>query len=144
MIAIDASLNPSSLLPHVDRLFGLSAIKIRSLDCAWDPNQGPPVYTVEGRYTSRGWTEWTIPLPSARMYPHPPDPRLDDSRRFPGIQRSRDLFDETMGAGPAGLPARDRGRLSPACVTRSGLSDDGSISNHLYIHGFLIKPRLAD
>lgn len=25
----------------------------------WDPADGTPVYTVGGKYTSRGWTEWT-------------------------------------------------------------------------------------
>ena len=39
-------------------MFELSAEKIRSLDRAW-PSSGAPVFTVEGRYTARGWTEWT-------------------------------------------------------------------------------------
>jgi rhamnogalacturonyl hydrolase YesR len=40
-------------------LFDLSASKIRSLEKSWEPSQGSPVCTVDGRYTSRGWTEWT-------------------------------------------------------------------------------------
>jgi len=40
-------------------MFDLSAAKIRSLDRSWEPAQGSPVFTVDGRYTSRGWTEWT-------------------------------------------------------------------------------------
>ena len=59
MIQIDATLEPRSLLPRIDRLFTLSALKIRLLERTWDPEQGTPVYTVEGRYTTRGWTEWT-------------------------------------------------------------------------------------
>jgi unsaturated chondroitin disaccharide hydrolase len=37
----------------------LAARKIRDLDQSWDAAQGTPVFTVKGRYTSRGWTEWT-------------------------------------------------------------------------------------
>ena len=33
--------------------------KIRAIDAAHDPARGAPVFTVEGIYTSRGWTEWT-------------------------------------------------------------------------------------
>ena len=59
MIRIDATLTPASLLPAVDRVFELSAKKIALIDRHWDPQQGTPVFTVAGRYTSRGWTEWT-------------------------------------------------------------------------------------
>lgn len=59
MITVDASVTPSTLQPRLERLFDLSAAKIRLLEKAWDPSQGTPVYTVKGRYTSRGWTEWT-------------------------------------------------------------------------------------
>lgn len=47
------------LKPRVQRLWELSAAKIRSLEKAWRPETGSPVFTVEGVYTSRGWTEWT-------------------------------------------------------------------------------------
>jgi unsaturated chondroitin disaccharide hydrolase len=59
MIQIDTTLTASSLKPHLDRLFELSAQKIRKLQERWKPSSGAPVFTVEGRYTSRGWTEWT-------------------------------------------------------------------------------------
>ncbi|MCP6768746.1 glycosyl hydrolase, partial [Klebsiella pneumoniae] len=39
--------------------FELAGQKIRAIDAAWDPANGTPVFTVKGRYTSRGWTEWT-------------------------------------------------------------------------------------
>ena len=54
-----ADLTPALLLPKLHRLFDLSAVKILSLAQTWDPSQGSPVCTVNGRYTSRGWTEWT-------------------------------------------------------------------------------------
>jgi hypothetical protein len=59
MLNIDSSLNPKKLLPAVERLFSLSAEKIRSLQKSWKPADGTPVFTVKGNYTSRGWTEWT-------------------------------------------------------------------------------------
>ncbi|ACB76164.1 glycoside hydrolase family 88 protein [Opitutus terrae] len=59
MIRSDLSLSPSALDRDLDRLFALSATKIELLQRSWDPRQGTPVFTVEGRYTSRGWTEWT-------------------------------------------------------------------------------------
>ncbi len=56
---IDASLTPQSLRKKTERVFELAGQKIRDLDASWDPAQGTPVFTVKGRYTSRGWTEWT-------------------------------------------------------------------------------------
>src|ERR1700761_4018947 len=59
MIQIDSHLTPSSLLPAVERLFQLSGEKIHRLQDRWNPERGTPVFTVAGKYTSRGWTEWT-------------------------------------------------------------------------------------
>jgi hypothetical protein len=59
MIRIDSTLTPQALARPVEALFELSARKIALLRRAWDPAAGTPVFTVAGRYTSRGWTEWT-------------------------------------------------------------------------------------
>ncbi len=59
MIDIDTKLTPAALLPAVARVFELSARKIALIDKSWDAAKGTPVFTVAGRYTSRGWTEWT-------------------------------------------------------------------------------------
>lgn len=56
---IDTRLTPQALLPAVTRLFELSGSKILDLDRRWPAGGGSPVYTVKGRYTRRGWTEWT-------------------------------------------------------------------------------------
>ncbi|MFP4431721.1 MAG: hypothetical protein ACLFPV_10765 [Spirochaetaceae bacterium] len=40
-------------------VFETAAKSTRLLRKSWDPAKGTPVFTVEGRYTSRGWTEWT-------------------------------------------------------------------------------------
>lgn len=55
----DPAVTPQSLQPALNRLFHLAGPKIRDLDSSWNPAQGTPVFTVKGRYTSRGWTEWT-------------------------------------------------------------------------------------
>ena len=59
MISLDRPRTPSDLLKKVDRLFELSAAKIDALERHWMAAWGAPVFTVEGRYTTRGWTEWT-------------------------------------------------------------------------------------
>ncbi len=59
MIPTQSDLTPAALAPKVRRMFDLSAAKIRSIEDTWAASQGSPVITAAGRYTSRGWTEWT-------------------------------------------------------------------------------------
>jgi hypothetical protein len=59
LMHLDRPLAPVDLLPQIDRLFELSAGKIRALEAAWRPEDGAPVFTAGGRWQSRGWTEWT-------------------------------------------------------------------------------------
>lgn len=59
MISINDDLSPRDLRPHIARLWELSAGKIRDIENTWSPENGAPVFTVQGRYTARGWTEWT-------------------------------------------------------------------------------------
>ncbi|MBW8864382.1 MAG: glycoside hydrolase family 88 protein [Verrucomicrobia bacterium] len=59
MLKIDFHLKPEHLAPAVERVFALSAEKIRLIEKTWKPENGTPVFTVAGKYTSRGWTEWT-------------------------------------------------------------------------------------
>jgi unsaturated chondroitin disaccharide hydrolase len=58
-VKIDSSLTPQKLVPAIDRLFELSAEKILAIERSWKPENGTPVFTVRGKYSSRGWTEWT-------------------------------------------------------------------------------------
>ncbi len=57
---IDNSTRLESLRPKIERLFELSAAKIRAIEKSWQPEQGTPVFTAAGVYTGRGWTEWTM------------------------------------------------------------------------------------
>ena len=59
MIRLDHAPTLEGLKPRIERALELSGAKIRTLAQSWEPSQGTPVLTVEGRYTSRAWTEWT-------------------------------------------------------------------------------------
>jgi len=54
-----AALTDSLARQAVPRVLELTRQKAVDLDRTWNPDQGTPVFTVEGRYTTRGWTEWT-------------------------------------------------------------------------------------
>src|SRR6186997_870582 len=56
---IDQKLTAKDLSTSLTRLFELASQKVRLIEKTWDPAKGTPVFTVEGKYTSRGWTEWT-------------------------------------------------------------------------------------
>ena len=59
MITIADNLQPADLKEGLALLWKLSGEKIKLIRDQYDPAQGAPVYTVKGRYTTRGWTEWT-------------------------------------------------------------------------------------
>jgi hypothetical protein len=56
---IDTTLAAKDLLPKIDELFEFSGRKILAIQDRWKPESGTPVFTVRGKYTTRGWTEWT-------------------------------------------------------------------------------------
>src|ERR1051325_11968483 len=58
-LRMDRKLTPQKLVPKIHRLFELSGEKILNIERQWKPEDGTPVFTVKGKYTSRGWTEWT-------------------------------------------------------------------------------------
>jgi len=59
MIHLRHDLSIGQLAPKLARLWEVSAPKIISIDAAEKPGAAAPVFTVDGRYTARGWTEWT-------------------------------------------------------------------------------------
>lgn len=56
---INTALRAADLEDKIRELWLLSAAKIRSIRDHYDEESGSPVFTVKGRYTTRGWTEWT-------------------------------------------------------------------------------------
>ncbi len=59
MIVSDKNLQPVDLTNKLKRFWELSDQKISLIDRSYDESKGSPVFTVDGRYTTRGWTEWT-------------------------------------------------------------------------------------
>ena len=59
MIEINQTVQPTDFLPALERMWSLSADKILSIEKASTADAGTPVFTVAGKYTAQGWTEWT-------------------------------------------------------------------------------------
>ena len=56
---IDNSLKIKYLTPKLSEFWQLSGQKIQMIESEYDTDKGAPVFTVNGKYSSRGWTEWT-------------------------------------------------------------------------------------
>lgn len=56
-MTIDHALRLSDLEEQIKRFWSFSATKIEAIEK--NETSGTPVYTVNGKYTTRGWTEWT-------------------------------------------------------------------------------------
>ncbi|WP_269538959.1 glycoside hydrolase family 88 protein [Cerasicoccus fimbriatus] len=59
MIDLKSAPELKSLEPQLNQFFNLAKTKINAIDAEYDDAKGSPVFTVEGKYTTRGWTEWT-------------------------------------------------------------------------------------
>ncbi len=59
MIQTRKDLSPDNLREKIERFWELSGRKILAIENEYDPAQGSPVFTEAGKYTTRGWTEWT-------------------------------------------------------------------------------------
>jgi unsaturated chondroitin disaccharide hydrolase len=56
---VNLELSPSDLSHKLLRFWKLSAEKINLIEKKYDVSKGSPVFTIAGRYSTRGWTEWT-------------------------------------------------------------------------------------
>ncbi len=56
---INLKLQPADLTARLQRFWHISADKIQQIEKYYNSSKGSPVFTVKGKYTSRGWTEWT-------------------------------------------------------------------------------------
>ena len=59
MIDIQSAPSLADLKPSLEKFFDLAGKKVQLIDREYDESNGSPVFTVEGKYTTRGWTEWT-------------------------------------------------------------------------------------
>jgi unsaturated chondroitin disaccharide hydrolase len=56
---INNTIKTGDLSKSIEQIFSLAQHKVRAIDKRWDPADGTPVFTVNGKYATRGWTEWT-------------------------------------------------------------------------------------
>ncbi len=63
MIRIDAELTPEKLRSRIERVFEISAGKIRAIEKAFDASRGSPVFTAQGVYTARAMDRVDTGLP---------------------------------------------------------------------------------
>jgi hypothetical protein len=56
---IEFELHPGHFAQKLEYFWSLSGEKIQLIEKEYDPAKGSPVFTVEGKYSTRGWTEWT-------------------------------------------------------------------------------------
>lgn len=56
---LQTAVPPASLAKKIAGMWELSARKLRAIERSYDESRGSPVLTVNGEWTSRGWTEWT-------------------------------------------------------------------------------------
>lgn len=59
MIKINKTLKPADLSKKLEQFWQLSDQKIKLIEKNYDDTKGSPVFTVDGKYSTRGWTEWT-------------------------------------------------------------------------------------
>jgi hypothetical protein len=59
MMRINDKLKPEDLSGKLNRFWQLSDEKIHLIEKQYDESKGSPVFTIEGKYSTRGWTEWT-------------------------------------------------------------------------------------
>jgi hypothetical protein len=59
MVDLDEAPSVDALEAALGRFWEASGRAIRRIEADFDPAQGAPVFTVDGTYTTRGWTEWT-------------------------------------------------------------------------------------
>lgn len=56
---INFDLQAEQFIQKLERFWDLSGEKILRINNEYDSGKGSPVFTVNGKYSTRGWTEWT-------------------------------------------------------------------------------------
>lgn len=56
---VNETLTPQSLMPMIRHAAALASEKAMRLERRWRPTDGAPVFTADGKYTARSWTQWT-------------------------------------------------------------------------------------
>lgn len=56
---ISQTLTPEQLKRPIEHALAQACPRVQAVIDVWRKKDGAPVFTVEGQYTARGWTEWT-------------------------------------------------------------------------------------
>ncbi len=124
-VKIDHKIRPADLARKITSMWELSAQKIHSIERDYNPTKGSPVLTVRGRYTARGWTDWTQ-----------------------GFQIGAALlqFDATDEAEFLELGRRQTVRLMAPHVSAAGVHDHGfnNISTYGHLRRLMSEGRIPD
>jgi len=56
---IDKTINIQSLERSLENFWDIAKAKVKIIEREYDDSQGSPVFTVNGKYSTKGWTEWT-------------------------------------------------------------------------------------
>ena len=59
MININYTLKAEDLRGKLSKFWDLSGEKVNMISREYDHSKGSPVFTVKGKYSTKGWTEWT-------------------------------------------------------------------------------------
>ncbi|MEO1534161.1 MAG: glycosyl hydrolase [Planctomycetota bacterium] len=133
MIHADSSLSPAALLPAIERMWALSAQKIRAIDAAFTPGAPAPVFTINGTYSAQGWTEWTEGFQhgSAAL-------QFDATRKDEFLRIARERTLETMASHVTHIGVHDHGFNNVSTygnllrLARNGAYQPEGYENHFY------------
>jgi unsaturated chondroitin disaccharide hydrolase len=59
VITINTRLKAADLQQKLSKFWELSGQKVKNIEKNYDVSKGSPVFTIKGKYSTRGWTEWT-------------------------------------------------------------------------------------
>lgn len=59
MIKINDALSAAHLSAKLEKFWQVSGEKLDLIEQEYDDAKGSPVFTIDGKYATRGWTEWT-------------------------------------------------------------------------------------
>jgi unsaturated chondroitin disaccharide hydrolase len=104
MIKINYQLTPQDFESKLTNFWKLSGEKILNIAAQYNEADGAPVFTKNGKYTSRGWTEWTqgFQYGSAIL-------QFDATNDFAFLELGRSKTLEKMGPHVSHIGVHDHG-----------------------------------
>lgn len=101
---IDTRIRPADLAGKLTRFWELSGHKLRLIEQQYDVTKGSPVFTVQGKYTTRGWTEWTQGFQFGSMLLH-----FDATGQTEWLEQGREATRQRMAPHLTHVGVHDHG-----------------------------------